>query len=71
MGMFGGDRGLFGLLVMAVVLVIPAWRVVQKAGFPGAWALLLLVPLVNVAALWLFAFTRWPNERRRLDGSDG
>ncbi len=63
MGMFGGGNGLFGLIVAAVVLVIPAWRVVQKAGFPGAWALLLLVPLVNVIALWAFAFVRWPHEQ--------
>jgi hypothetical protein len=32
----------------------------QRAGFSPWWSLLALVPGVNVIALWLFAFGRWP-----------
>lgn len=53
------------ILVFALVLFyIPAWRIVSKAGFPGALSLLMLVPLVNIAMLWVFAFVRWPVESR-------
>jgi hypothetical protein len=55
----------FGELV--VVMVIPflaGWRIVSKAGYSALWALLLFVPLVNVVALLVFAFSEWPLERR-------
>ncbi|HEX6039404.1 hypothetical protein [Longimicrobium sp.] len=58
----------FGELVMVLlVLVVPfiaVWRIVAKAGYAGAWAFLLFVPLVNVIALFVFAFSNWPLERR-------
>lgn len=47
-------------LLLLVIFVIPAWRVVAKAGFNGAWSLLLLIPFVNLIAIWVFAFMRWP-----------
>ena len=52
------------LLLYLVVFVVPSWRIVSKAGYSGAWALLMLVPLVNIVALWLFAFSRWPYEKK-------
>ncbi|WP_374343314.1 hypothetical protein [Azonexus sp.] len=35
-------------------------RVLPKAGFSSWWALLALVPVGNIIALWIFAFTEWP-----------
>jgi len=46
-----------------VVFIIPAWRIVQKAGFHGALSLLWFIPVVNIVMLWVFAFVRWPHER--------
>lgn len=48
-----------------LVIVVPCWRIVSKAGYAGAWSLLSLVPLVNIVALWVFAFVRWPHEKTR------
>jgi hypothetical protein len=62
MGMYGGWHG-GGILVAAIIFVVPLWKIVTKAGFQGAWALLALVPLVNIVALWVFAFSKWPTER--------
>ncbi|WCE02945.1 hypothetical protein [Pseudoxanthomonas sp. JBR18] len=45
--------------------MIPFWRIVAKAGYPGALALLGLIPGVNLILLWIFAFVRWPVESRR------
>ena len=47
------------LLLLAVPLLMIA-RVLRRAGFSRWWALLVLVPVVNVVALWLFAYARWP-----------
>ena len=50
-----------GLLFLALFLWICA-RIAQKAGFSGWWSLLMLVPLVNIALVWIFAFVKWPAE---------
>ena len=59
MPMFGG-HGLIGLIIGIALIVVPAWKIVEGAGYPGPLALLVPVPVVNVVALWLFAFGRWP-----------
>lgn len=53
--------GLIGLALLALT-VFGAWRGLEKAGFSGAWALLLLVPPIGLVALWIFAFISWPVE---------
>lgn len=45
------------------IWVIPLWRIVGRAGYPGAFALLSIIPVVNLVMLWVFAFSRWPIER--------
>ncbi len=54
----------FGLIA-GILMVIPAWKIVSKAGYNGAWALLLFIPLVNIIMLYVFAFNVWPTERAR------
>ena len=51
------------ILIWLAVFIVPAWRIVAKAGFPGALALLAIIPLVNIVMLWVFAFVKWPHER--------
>ncbi len=46
-------------LVMTYSMVAGGW-VVAKAGRSPLWVLFLLVPYVNVLAIWLFAYARWP-----------
>lgn len=54
----------FGLLA-AVLAVIPAWKIVSKAGYNGAWSLLIFIPLVNIIMMYVFAFSEWPTNRPR------
>jgi hypothetical protein len=57
---FGGLlAGLF-MLAVAVLVVVAFWRILHKAGYPGALALLLLVPVVNVVLVLFLAFADWP-----------
>ncbi|HEX4051581.1 MAG TPA: hypothetical protein VHY19_11950 [Steroidobacteraceae bacterium] len=51
-------------LIVVLAVIWPICRVVGKTGHSGAWGLLAVIPLVNVIALWVFAFTEWPVERR-------
>jgi hypothetical protein len=51
------------VLIWLLVFQYPLWRIVSKAGYPGALSLLAWVPLVNFVMLWVFALKRWPVER--------
>jgi len=51
------------LIISLAIFVIPGWRIARKAGYPGAMSLLLLIPMLNIVFLWIFAFSRWPNQR--------
>jgi hypothetical protein len=59
-----GATGTFGGIVLALILlalvVVPYWKLWSRTGHSGAWALLMLVPLVNLISLWVLAFKRWP-----------
>lgn len=35
------------------LFVVPTWRILQRAGFNGAWALLMLVPVVGLLVPWV------------------
>ena len=53
--------------LLAPLRIIPFWKILSKAGYPGVLSLLWLVPVFNVVALWIFAFVDWP----ALSGSNG
>lgn len=59
----------FIILVMITplmaLLVVPTWRILQRAGFSGAWALLMLVPIVGLLVPWVVSFLKWPSDREQ------
>jgi hypothetical protein len=46
--------------LLAPLRIIPFWKILSKAGYPGVMSLLWLVPVLNVVALWIFAFVECP-----------
>lgn len=65
MGTFSIWHWAIALLMVAplfALLLVPAWRILTRAGFHGAWSLLLLVPGLNMVAAWVLAFVKWPND---------
>ncbi|KAA0080919.1 hypothetical protein CIW54_22915 [Paraburkholderia sp. T12-10] len=50
-------------LLLALYLV-PAVRILRKAGYSGWLSLVLFVPLLNLIMYWVFAFVKWPLEQR-------
>lgn len=52
------------MVVGALLTVIPFWKICTKAGFPGALALLMLVPLGTIILPFYIAFADWPALRQ-------
>ncbi|MEZ5999256.1 hypothetical protein [Hyphomonas sp.] len=51
-------------LAMIILFIVAYWKIWSKAGFNGAWSLLMLVPLVNLIAFLYLAFAEWPIHKR-------
>jgi hypothetical protein len=51
------------MLVLALIIVIPFWRICQKAGYPGLLGLFSVVPLANIVLIYFLAFARWPAQK--------
>jgi hypothetical protein len=61
---FGPVHWLFFIAVVAVVLY-PIGRILSRIGFSPFWSVLVFVPLVNLAALWVLASIDWPEQKYR------
>ena len=57
--------GIVMLIVYAVVLCVPVAAILKRVGFSAWWSILALIPLVNLVALWIFAFSDWPRLSRK------
>lgn len=51
------------MIVVAVVVVIPIWRICYRTGYPGWIGIMILIPFVNLALLYFIAFANWPREK--------
>ena len=54
--------------VVAVVFIAVWWKIFEKAGYSGALALLMIIPIVSLIMMLVLAFGDWPvqQEVRRL-----
>ena len=58
-----------GHLLLSLLLIIPTWRICQRAGFSGALALFHLVPVIgSFIVMAMLAFSSWPNGEARQQG---
>ena len=60
-----GSLLVFGIiavhLLVALVLIIPTWRIFTRAGFSGALSLFHLVPVIGLfIVMAVLAFSDWP-----------
>jgi len=45
-------------------MVFTLWlgsKILEKAGYPKLFVLVLLIPFLNIIMIWFFAFDKWPN----------
>lgn len=66
MMMYDGAGGahLLWMLVVAVIVILPAWRICARAGFSGWLGILAIVPIANLILLYFLAFADWPALRQ-------
>jgi len=60
---------LFIILVVLFTLFM-LWLgaiILEKAGVEKIWIFCLLIPFVNILAVWAFAFSTWPNKASSSD----
>lgn len=62
--MMDGAGMLFSIIVSLVLIGIPAAIILGKAGYSKLWVIVAIIPMVNVIALWVFAFAKWPALRK-------
>lgn len=65
-----GMPGFFGFgpimgIVFALIVVVPFWQIFSKAGYSKWLSLLMVIPIVNLLALYFLAFATWPSLQRR------
>ncbi len=62
---FGGIS-IWQLIIILFIILIPLLifrPIAKKAGYSGWWALVMVIPLVNLVMIWVFAFAKWPVEK--------
>jgi hypothetical protein len=53
------------IIALAILQLIPFWRIFRGTGYPGWLALGTVVPIANLALLWFLAFARWRVRRKK------
>ncbi|RTM04458.1 MAG: hypothetical protein EKK31_16845 [Hyphomicrobiales bacterium] len=46
--------------LMITVLLYPIGRILSRVGLSPLWAILAVIPVVNLIGLWVLAFADWP-----------
>jgi len=54
------------MLVYVLVIVVPFWFIFGKAGFSKWLSLLMVIPVVNLLALYYLAFAQWPGRSKTI-----
>ena len=61
----GYGIGPLHLLIVAGVIIVPFWQIFSKAGYSGWLSFLMLLPFINLIALYVLAFSDWPALRKK------
>ena len=60
-GLFQPIHLLIIMTLFGLPLVLwPVARIVGRSGLNRAWCILLIIPLLNWIAVWVFAYAKWP-----------
>lgn len=56
------------ITVLSLLWLVPFVKILQRAGLPAWWAVVIFVPLIGLTVmLWVVGFVRWPREDVRQD----
>ena len=68
--MFESD--IIAIIIIAACIayfLVPIWfitKILNKTGFSRWFSIIYLIPIVNIIALWVFAFVKWPMIDKKL-----
>jgi hypothetical protein len=57
MGMQFGATGLMMMVIIAIALVFPFWKLLPRFGFPAWLAVFAIIPLGALILLWILALS--------------
>jgi|HubBroStandDraft_5_1064220.scaffolds.fasta_scaffold95528_2 hypothetical protein len=64
-GLWSSVALLFILMVIAVVVGVPFWKICERTGLSPALILLLLIPGAGwIILIWVVALSEWPSVRQ-------
>ena len=55
------------IIIQVLFAVFVFGVIAAKAGYPRWYCLMMLIPILNLVALWLFAYSTWPIESQLLE----
>ncbi|WP_257099111.1 hypothetical protein [Pseudovibrio flavus] len=50
------------ILAWIIIVGIPIAQILGRMGFSKLWTIVAFIPFVNLIALWVVAFARWPRD---------
>ena len=54
--------GMLGVFLS--LLLVPVIKLLRRTGHHPLWSLLAILPVMNLGALWFFAFKPWPTDKQ-------
>jgi hypothetical protein len=51
-----GGGGLIWFLVVAVLMIVPFWKILPRYGISKYFAILAIIPAIALVLLWIIAF---------------
>lgn len=61
----------FPWLILAVIAVVPFWRICKRVGYSPWLSLLTVIPPLNLFFIYYLAFSEWPSQKSSPGGSAG
>jgi len=63
---YPGYLALFIFLVLGwlAIIVVPFGKILKRTGHAALWSVFFIIPFLNLVALWILAFKRWPTESK-------
>jgi hypothetical protein len=55
---------LVALLVSVFLVLVPIVQLLRRTGHSPVWCILSVLPVLNLGALWFFAFKPWPTDKK-------
>jgi len=49
------------VILVLVLYGVPIAKILGRVGHSKWWTIVFFVPLLNIIALWVFAYSRWPS----------